>query len=244
MSKTTSKTSSQDSVKPASLAKAVSLHMEGKLAEALDEINRVLETGEGTLEIFSAKAQIQFELEMYEDAAQSYAKLLSMHPKHANANLNMAVCLERMGRWQEAADFFEKAAEAQPDRLDARLGLGISQLHLEKSDAAAESFERVLEQQPEHVTALFGKAVTLQLQWKFDEAARIYQSILAANPEFEECIINLVTIGMARKDHAMISDYSEKLLRSGPIRRPRLKAWRPARSPPAITTRRCATAPS
>ena len=78
---------------------------------------------------------------MYEEAAQSYAKLLSMHPKHANANLNLAVCLERLGRWQEAADFFEKAAEAQPDRLDARLGLGIALLHLEKSDAAAENFD-------------------------------------------------------------------------------------------------------
>src|SRR5208337_3220234 len=122
MSQNTPRTS-LESAKTASLAKAVSLHMEGKLAEALEEVNRVLESGDGTLEIFSAKAQIQFELEMYEDAAQSYAKVLSMHPKHANANLNLAVCLERLGRWQEAADFFEKAAEAQPERLDARLGL-------------------------------------------------------------------------------------------------------------------------
>ena len=121
-----------------------------------------------------------------------------------------------LGRWQEAADFFEKAAEAQPDRLDARLGLGIALLHLEKSDAAAENFEKVLEQQPDHTTALFGKAVTLQLQWNFDEAARIYQSILAGKPDFEECLINLVTIGMARKDQAMIADYSEKLLKLRP----------------------------
>ena len=77
--------------------------MEGRLTEALDEINRALDTGAPTLEISSAKAQIQFELEMYEDAAQSYAKLLSMHPKHANANLNLAVCLERLGRWRSSS---------------------------------------------------------------------------------------------------------------------------------------------
>src|SRR5579859_3397086 len=123
MSQTTPRTSSLDTSKTASLAKAVSLHMEGKLAEALDEINRVLESGDTTIEILSAKAQIQFELEMYEDAAQSYAKLLSLNPRHGSANLNMAVCQERLGRWQEAADFFEKAAEAQPERQDARLGL-------------------------------------------------------------------------------------------------------------------------
>src|SRR3984957_14561328 len=164
MSQPTSRTS-VDTAKAASLARAVSLHMEGKLDEALGEINRVLETGDGTLEMFSAKAQIQFELEMYEEAAQSYAKLLSMHPRHANANMNLAVCLERLGGWQEAAEFCEKVAESQPERLDARLGLGIALLHKEKSDAAAENFDKVLEKQPDHTTALFGKAVTLQLQW-------------------------------------------------------------------------------
>jgi len=40
--------------KPASLSRAVSLHMEGKLKEALDEINRVLEAGDETPELFSA----------------------------------------------------------------------------------------------------------------------------------------------------------------------------------------------
>ena len=97
--------------------------------------------GEESLEIFSAKAQIQFDLEI-EEAAKSYAKVLSMHPKHAAANFHMAVCLEKLGRWQEAADFFEKAAESNPSRLDARLGLGICQLHLDKAEAAAESFEQ------------------------------------------------------------------------------------------------------
>ena len=51
---------------------------------------------------------------------------------------------------------------------------------------------------------------------KFDEATSIYLQLLGKNPQSEECLVNLVTIGMARKDHAMISDYSEKLLRLRP----------------------------
>ena len=121
------------------LAKAVSLHLEGNLQEALEEINGALAAGEESLEIFSAKAQLQYDLEQYEDAEKSYAKVLSMHPKHAAANFHMAVCLEKLGRWQEAADFFETAAETDPNRLDTRLGLGICQLHLDKTEAAAES---------------------------------------------------------------------------------------------------------
>src|SRR5258707_6374461 len=105
---------SKEPVKPATLARAVALHMEGKLKEGLDEINRTLESGDGSLETFSAKAQIQFELEMFEDAGKSYAKVLSLTPRHAGANFNLAVCLEKLGRWQEASDFFPKGAQPHP----------------------------------------------------------------------------------------------------------------------------------
>src|SRR6202140_3740317 len=135
------------SAKPASLSRAVSLHMEGKIKEALEEINRVLEAGDETPELFSAKAQIQFELEMFDDASKSYARVLSVNPKHPAANLNMAICHARLGQWHEGAEFFEKAAQLDPGRTDARLGLGISLLHLHKAPAAAECSDQVLSQQ-------------------------------------------------------------------------------------------------
>ena len=61
----------------------------------------------------------------------------------------------------------------------------------------------MLARQTEHETALFGKAVSLQLLWKFDEATALYLQILEKNPQSEECLVNLITIGMARKDHAV-----------------------------------------
>src|SRR5258707_13090999 len=65
---------------PATLAKAVSLHIEGKLKDALVEINRVIESGDVTAEPYSAKAHILYQLEQYEDAAKTYAKLLTLDP--------------------------------------------------------------------------------------------------------------------------------------------------------------------
>ena len=40
--------------------------------------------------------------------------------------------------------------------------------------------------------------------------------ILDKNPQSEECLVNLITIGMARKDHASIQEYSERLLTMRP----------------------------
>ena len=53
MSQPKSRSDANPGAAKASLSRAVSLHMEGKLKEALEEINRVLEAGDETPEAFS-----------------------------------------------------------------------------------------------------------------------------------------------------------------------------------------------
>ena len=50
------------------LARAVSLHLEGKHKDALKELNTALENGEESAEIYAAKGHLQYELEQYDDA--------------------------------------------------------------------------------------------------------------------------------------------------------------------------------
>ena len=71
-------------VSPA-LARAVSLHLEGKHKDALKELNAALENGEESAEIYSAKGHLQFELEQFEDSVRSYEKLLTLAPRHTTA---------------------------------------------------------------------------------------------------------------------------------------------------------------
>src|SRR5580693_10812289 len=203
-------------VSPA-LARSVSLHLEGKRKEALRELNSAIEAGEETTEVFAAKGHIQFELEQYDDAIKTYDRLLNLAPRHGTAHFNLGICYEKLGRWQEATDAFQKAVEADPQRADAQLGLGICLLHQEKPEPAITYFDKVLARHPDHETALFGKAVSQQLLWKFDEATAQYLKILERNPQSEECLVNLITIGMARKDHPAIQQYSERLLAMRPF---------------------------
>src|SRR3984957_9424931 len=203
-------------VSPA-LARSVSLHLEGKRKEALRELNAAIENGEETPEVFAAKGHIQFEREQYDDAIKTYEKLLTLAPRHATANFNLGICYEKLGRWQEATDAFTKALEVDPQREEARLGVGFCLLHQKKPDPAIACFDKFLARQPGHETATFGKAVSLQLLWKFDEATALYLKILERNPPSEECLVNLITIGMARKDHALIQQYSERLLQMRPF---------------------------
>src|SRR5919106_6860217 len=97
------------------LAKAVSLHLEGKRREALEELKKAAAHAGDTAEFCSAMGHIQFELEQYEDAARSYTKLLTIDPKHAAGQFNLAVCLEKLAKWDEASARFTKVLEANPD---------------------------------------------------------------------------------------------------------------------------------
>src|SRR5271163_4778225 len=100
-------------VSPA-LARAVSLHLEGKRKDALKELNTAIENGEETPEVLAAKGHIQFELEQYDGAVKTYEKLLEMSPSHPTANFNLGICYEKLGRWQEATDSFNRVIQSDP----------------------------------------------------------------------------------------------------------------------------------
>ena len=206
-------------VSPA-LARSVSLHLEGKRKEALKELNSAIESGEETAGSIRCQGTHSVQnLEQYEDAIKTYEKLLGAAPRHPTAHFNLGICYEKLARWQEATVHgFQKGwLETDPEREEAQLGLGICLLHQEKPEPAIVCFDKVLGRHAEHETALFGKAVSLQLLWKFDEATSLYLKILQKNPQSEECLVNLITIGMARKDHAAIQQYSERLLAMRPF---------------------------
>jgi len=75
------------------LAKAVSLHLDGKPAEALEELYAAIERGDKDAEVYSALGHIHFQLEQFDDACNSYWKLLQLEPAHRTASFNLAVCL-------------------------------------------------------------------------------------------------------------------------------------------------------
>ena len=199
------------------LARAVSLHLEGKRKEALRELNTAIENGEETAEMLAAKGHIQFELEQYDDAIKTYEKLLTLVPRHPTANFNLGICYEKLGRWQEATDSFKR--RSKPIRsAKKRSSAWASACCIRRSRSRpSPASTKCWRKQPDHETALFGKAVSLQLLWKFDEATALYLKILEKNPQSEECLVNLITIGMARKDHASIQQYSERLLAMRPF---------------------------
>ncbi len=198
------------------LSKAASLHLDGKLDEAARELVRALDGGERHPALYFALGQLQYELQEYAPASQSYAQAALLQPLHPTAHFNAGVCLGRTERWEEAAASFRKAISNDPARSEAHLALGACLVQLGLHNEALDAYDRFLAHHPDNDEALFGKAVALQKRDRSSEAVELYRRILNHNPHSEEALSNLVSLSLANQDYEQVRKYAQRLGESHP----------------------------
>ena len=129
-----------DKIANPTLARAVSLHLDGQLTAALAELKAAIEGGSRQPALYSAMGHILCELREFEQAAKYSSKRLELEPEHRTAHFNRAVCMAKMSEWEKARVDFERALRIDPARLEAQLGLGTCMLRLERPAEAYRSF--------------------------------------------------------------------------------------------------------
>ena len=100
-----------------SLATAVALASEGKVDEAVRELEGALERGENAVEVHSGLGHLRFEQQNWSAAERHYAKVAELEPKHPTAHYNLGLCLERQSKFEEAAKEFEAALSPRAETL-------------------------------------------------------------------------------------------------------------------------------
>ncbi len=171
--------------------------------------------GEYSAHLCAVRAEIEFELGRFQDAALSYCTVTISDPDDSNAHYNLALCLQHCGRWDVAGEAFRRVLQLDGKREDARLGLGACLLHLNRAEEALTIFTHCrpgLDPAP----ALIGKAVALQLLRRFEEARMAYSALLASVPNSEEALSNLIALDIETEDLKRVWDHSIRLLDISP----------------------------
>ena len=194
------------------LQAALALRAAGRLQEALEAL---VTPGENFRDFYTIRADLQFALGRYEEAAGSYYTVITSEQENAYAYYNFALCLRHLGRWSPAAEALEKVLQFEPHRDDARLALAACELHLNRPQDALANFDRCWSDSARG-PALFGKAVALQLLRRFAEAATAYERILAADPNSEEVLSNLIALSIEARELENARRYSLRLLELRP----------------------------
>ena len=79
------------------LARALSLQLEGKPREALNELDAAILISPNHQEVLAARGHVLCELEDWPEAAKNYSKLVEVSTRNATAYYNLVCALRRPG---------------------------------------------------------------------------------------------------------------------------------------------------
>tara|TARA_B110000444_G_C18843104_1_gene600125 strand:- start:294 stop:1496 length:1203 start_codon:yes stop_codon:yes gene_type:complete len=142
-----------------------------------------------------------------EDAERLYRKILKNHPNNLDANNNLGVLLNTLGRFDEAEVSYKKAIELKPDYAEAHCNLAIVQYVLRRLDEAETSYKKAIELKPDYAEAHYNLGILLYSDERFDEAETSYKKAIVLKPDFAITHNNLGNTlrDLGRLDEAEVS---------------------------------------
>lgn len=138
-----------------------------------------------------------------EDALDELDAALAVNPAYVEANINRALVLQELGRYEEARVAFERASEYEqknhgrfPAAATARLAnahAGVGDLYMETGapGEAAAQYYMALELRPQFHDIRNKYATALLGMGRMDEAIQQLRTVLEGNPRFIAARLNL-----------------------------------------------------
>jgi tetratricopeptide (TPR) repeat protein/predicted Ser/Thr protein kinase len=117
-----------------------------------------------------------------DEAAAAFREALRAQPLSVEAQLGLALALNRLGRIEEAAREFRHAVETQPGWWSPYSHLGVFQLTTGDLAGALESFRTALGLSPDNTRVLENLGVTLQQLGRHSEAIAEYRRSIEIRP--------------------------------------------------------------
>src|SRR5262249_52337933 len=106
--------------------RAAALSAKGQSQEALNDIDKVLASGQSSPEFQTVKGDALSRLEKFGDAEQAYRSALAQNPKYARALVGLSDLFRRQNKPDEARRFLDQAKANDPN--DARVRMSLSAL--------------------------------------------------------------------------------------------------------------------
>jgi tetratricopeptide (TPR) repeat protein len=208
--------------------RAVTLHKQGDLAEAVKLYRRALRrTPErnndfGLTRVVMALGHALTGLGRVDEAERAMRSALARDPNNVIAAANHAVLLRILGRLEEAEATARGALAIDPVYIPALHTLGSVLAQRRKFQEAEEIFLKVLERDPRHIQAMINLAAVRASCDRFDEAIVLFNRALNADPRSAEAHLNL---GLALAEFGRPQQAIESLQRSIALDPNNVDAW-------------------
>jgi len=140
---------------------------------------------------YRALGKLRFDRGATEEAIGLCRKALDVDPTDAEARVELAVALEKLGKIAEALSDYRAALQIRPDCPRANFNLGNLLMAQGQVEAAIWHYQAELESYPKYAPAHVNLGIALFQQLKIPEAIRHYQAALRIDPNLAEAHLHL-----------------------------------------------------
>ncbi|TYQ31975.1 tetratricopeptide repeat protein [Pseudanabaena sp. UWO310] len=180
------------------------------------EINELLsepcQTADNQQALLFEQGNIFFAGQQYDNAIDSYDRVLAIKPDDHEAWYNRGSALSNLGREEEAIASYDKALAIKPDDHEAWHNRGSALGNLGREEEAITSYDEALKLKPDLHEAWYNRGIALMRLGRNEEAIVSYDKSLYLNPNLHEAWYyrGIVLNDLGKREEA-IASYDKSL---------------------------------
>jgi protein O-GlcNAc transferase len=174
---------------------------EAALERSPDFIPALVETG-----------RLQIQLGHLEPALATYARVLALEPRHADAHNGRGGALRSLRRYAEALESFAQVLRMYPEHVGAMNNFGLTLHDLNRSEEAVVHLRRAVALRPQHRPSLHNLGMILHSIDRHEEAAQFYARLLDVAPDFDYAAGDVARAHLACCDWSCIQSDLQRVL--------------------------------
>jgi tetratricopeptide (TPR) repeat protein len=172
-------------------ALGVVLKSQGRIAEALEPMEKAVALSPGDVEAHINLGNILKGLGRLEEARTSLSRAVRINPDHAQAHFNRGNILQDLGRLSEAEASYRRAVEIKPNYAEAWSNMGNTIKDSGRMNEAEASYRRALGISPDYAEAHVNLGNVLKDLDRLDEAEVSYRQAVGIRPDLAQGYNNL-----------------------------------------------------
>lgn len=190
---------------------AIALRDQGKLDEALAELEALVSKQPQHADAWSTLGYLYVRLERHDEAERCFRAALAVNPVFPDALTNLGNVLASRQCWDEAIGCHRRALAAAPTHGGAAINLGSALVALGSFEEAITAFRQAITANPENVDAHVQLGMALNHLGKRQEAEQAFRKVLRLFPGHGEAQYFLAALGAGDRPHTAPPEYVLKL---------------------------------
>lgn len=151
---------------------------------AAQMLERALQLGMRTPEIFNNLGECHRILGRPQDAAGAYQSAIELDSNHVEALINLGMLYNGGGHFPQALPLLEKAVRIRPESAPAHYNYAITLASLGRIGDAVRHWEITVQIQPGHSLAMRDLGLALYKSKQYDKAIEVLKKLIAQKPRF------------------------------------------------------------